>query len=207
MPPKRRSSSPASGTRKEVKKAQAADKWPIFYWKGVCDMIDWKGTWVASTDGLPSDDAFEASVNSFKVKFSDDPFVQFEDDSRELIGWFQVDGKECVGYDKIAFAHYPNDHPFACKEDPEQGRPCVSHSRIIGGQGCNEFGMFKSLGRMDVHDFGGNATLTIARRYVSEHPIDFDNPLCKLSAEDMAGRVRCEASKSTHWETPWTALP
>ena len=70
MPPKRKSSSTASAGKRK-KKAPAEDwRTPLFYWRGTIDGSSWSGTWVASSDGLPSDAEFAASANAFKLEGS-----------------------------------------------------------------------------------------------------------------------------------------
>ena len=65
--PKRKATS-SSG-----KKKKPALDWrvPIFYWRGTLTDKTWQGTWVASEFGLPSDDDFKASENTFKLECSE----------------------------------------------------------------------------------------------------------------------------------------
>ena len=55
------------------KKKKPALDWrvPIFYWRGTLTGKTWQGTWVASEFGLPSDDDFKASENTFKLECSE----------------------------------------------------------------------------------------------------------------------------------------
>ena len=70
MAPKRKPSSKASAPKR--KRAPAADwRTPVFYWRGKVVGNAWQGTWVASTDGLPSDAEFAKSPNTFKLKCSE----------------------------------------------------------------------------------------------------------------------------------------
>ena len=213
MPKAKRGSS--SSATKKAKAPRSDWRTPIFYWKGVLDITHWKGTWVASTDGLPSDAVFKESANSFNLQISDDPFVTFEgDNTRGFSGKYKLDnGNGLQDFadmeHKIAFAEYPSGHPFAGlpddlagKEDlKKQYRGGICYSTIIGARGSTEFGEFVSLGRMDKHFMSGYATLTLARRYIAD-----GDPRCKLSCADIVERIG-SGPDTAHRETPWTALP
>ena len=196
--PKRTAGS--SGGKAKKPKAPKPDwRVPIFFWRGKVRGDTWHGTWVASEDGLPSDEEFAASLNAFALK-SDTPITgQCVLDclgSYTFTGSYKLDqGEGLADYSDVT-------HKVCVIEGPplEGGQ---SGWCIVGARGTTEFGEFVSLGRYDGHSGSGDVTLTLARRYIADN-----DPRCKMSAEEVAGRL--DVDEELDWtfsECPWGALP
>ena len=167
---------------------------PLFYWRGALSIDDtalsWKGTWVASGDGLPSDADFVASANTFEVTA---PPVDGLGETR-FLPLFAERSFEFTG------GSYLLDNGDGPAPYSDVQHKCLVYSRgdglVVGACGDTEFGRFVSLGRIVESTDGGNR-LTLARRYVadSDARAKWTDPLAVV-----------EASFSAPADAPWTAL-
>lgn len=214
MPPKRKAPT-ASASKRKAKKAPAPDwRTPVFYWRGKVDGHTWEGTWVASTEGLPTNEEFEASENSFKLKCSGIS----EHDSRDL-GDLYWDGKDheseslgqLTGTYKLDNGEGPADYSDRKQEiwaynGPPSHHPSSTPWAVVGACGDTEFGRFVSLGRLDQKEEPGldepYTRLTLARRYIAD-----DDPRKSMSARDVARRVAANGPDENVIDIPWLALP
>ena len=229
MPPKRSAEDSAEepkGKQKAARGAPADWRAPLFFWRGKVDGTTWEGTWVASTEGLPSEAEFASSPNAFKLTCSVDLGALFtptnsllNKDSEHFAsftGSYKLDnGDGLADYEDkehVIWGHGcpPDHHPLS------EG---VDHWAVVGATGNTEFGRFVSLGRLDhPPDHSGGAydpftRLTLARRYIADN-----DKRTKMSARDVAGRICIRSlSKTTNrngpppdenfLQVPWLGLP
>eukprot|EP00322_Chrysochromulina_rotalis_P012324 CAMPEP_0115836704 /NCGR_PEP_ID=MMETSP0287-20121206/4847_1 /TAXON_ID=412157 /ORGANISM="Chrysochromulina rotalis, Strain UIO044" /LENGTH=249 /DNA_ID=CAMNT_0003290201 /DNA_START=17 /DNA_END=766 /DNA_ORIENTATION=- len=176
MPPKRKAKA-ATG----VAKVRKPNDWraPLFYWRGFIDEGGgWKGTWVASEQGLPCDADFDESPTTFSLmsdkKFGGAGSASFVKGSYKLD---QGDGLK--SYSDLSHAFH-----------------MLSSEGIVGACGTTEFGRFISLGLIE--PYGSATRLTLVRRYIADN-----DPRSQLSAAQIAHlpRLGCKAP----WEDdlPW----
>lgn len=206
MPPKRKAPS-TSAPKRKAKKAPAPDwRTPLFYWRGKVDGSTWEGTWVASTEGLPSNEEFEASENTFKLKCSKTlgNVWQHDDDDEPVsfTGSYKLDnGEGPADFTDIK-------HEIWAHNGPPAHHPSTSSWAVVGACGDTEFGRFVSLGRLDQKADGcipggeQYTRLTLARRYIAD-----DDPRKEMSAKDVALRVASCGNDEGVIDVPWLALP
>jgi hypothetical protein len=195
------------GKQKAARGAPADWRAPLFFWRGKVDGTTWEGTWVASTEGLPSEAEFASSPNAFKLTCSVDLGALFSPTNSLLnedaehfasfTGSYKLDnGDGLADYEDkehVIWGHGcpPDHHPLS------EG---VDHWAVVGATGNTEFGRFVSLGRLDhPPDHSGGAydpftRLTLARRYIADN-----DKRTKMSARDVAGRICIRSlSKTTN---------
>jgi hypothetical protein len=150
-----------------------SDDWKatMYYWRGELSfdggkkMLTWKGAWVGSTRGLPSDQEFAASPNAFtltsaKIKGG----VSLSATAAELepaaglkskfTGSYQLDQGD--GLETFS----DKTHMFKISTAPDG-------SVLVAARGTTEFGAFVSAGRLESGGSTG-VQLTLARRYVDD---------------------------------------
>ena len=209
MPPKRKTLSSATAPKPKKEKKPPAPDWrqPVFYWRGAVTGAVWEGTWVASTDGLPSDADFKDSANTFRLEcgkpLSTLAKARGEDRAAAFAGGtYKLDNGEGLGdYSDL-------EHKIFAFNGPPPHHPSCSSWAVVGACGDTEFGRFVSLGRLDEKASGevpGDDTygrLTLARRYLAE-----DDPRAAMSAYDVARRVASCGADEWANDAPWLALP
>jgi hypothetical protein len=206
MPPKRKA--PASAPKRKAKRAPSPDwRTPVFYWRGKVDGSTWEGTWVASSEGLPSNEEFEASENTFKLKCSK-PLEDLYWDGKDyesaalasLTGSYKLDnGDGLADYTDLK-------HEIWAYNGPPSHHPSINSWAVVGACGDTEFGRFVSLGRLDQKKsddtYAAYTRLTLARRYIAD-----DDPRKSMSARDVARRVAANGPDEGVIDIPWLALP
>ena len=227
MPPKRKTGSSAAASKKK----KAAPDWrqPVFYWRGKVEGTTWEGTWVSSIDGLPSDEEFATSTNTFKLECrylwtlalalascphapsshlhaSSKPLgtvYKHKDEAVTFTGHYKLDnGGGPADYSDV-------EHNINAFNGPPEHHPATHGWAVVGACGNTEFGRFVSLGRLDKRAAGEVSgeeeytRLTLARRYV-----DDDDPRAGMSAEDVRKRITgYKAPDEGVIDVPWLALP
>jgi hypothetical protein len=157
----------------EEEEEEDSDDWKatMYYWRGELSfdggkkMLTWKGAWVGSTRGLPSDQEFAASPNAFtltsaKIKGG----VSLSATAAELepaaglkskfTGSYQLDQGD--GLETFS----DKTHMFKISAAPDG-------SVLVAARGTTEFGAFVSAGRLESGGSTG-VQLTLARRYVDD---------------------------------------
>jgi hypothetical protein len=157
----------------EMEAEEDSDDWKatMYYWRGELSfdggkkMLTWKGAWVGSTRGLPSDQEFAASPNAFtltsaKIKGG----VSLSATAAELepaaglkskfTGSYQLDQGD--GLETFT----DKTHMFKISAAPDG-------SVLVAARGTTEFGAFVSAGRLESGGSTG-VQLTLARRYVDD---------------------------------------
>jgi hypothetical protein len=199
----------ATSSSRAKKKARApAPDWrtPLFYWRGKINDEKWSGTWVASDDGLPSDEAFAASANTFKLTCSEgigmlvtlSEGCAAEAPTATFTGSYKLDNGD--GLQDFS----DTEHKICLQEGPSVGHAFGDSEWVsVAARGTTEFGEFLSLGKM-VRAEDGEHVLTLARRYIAD-----EDPRCAMSAQDALGRISGEDEGKDMWacEEPWLALP
>ena len=208
--PKRKATS-SSG-----KKKKPALDWrvPIFYWRGTLTGKTWQGTWVASEFGLPSDDDFKASENTFKLECSEMLSLVAAGSHNSTKNW-EAEGAKFTGSYKLDNGDGLEDtedieHLIWAVKGPPSHHPLgnIFDWATVGACGDTPFGRFVSLGRLDKKEaLPDNPSmqytrLTLARRY-----IDDADPRKKMSARDVCARVSSCGEDEWAINTPWLALP
>lgn len=144
--------------KKRAKKAPAPDwRTPLFYWRGALAVeagaLRWRGTWVASADGLPTDADFEASPNTFSLATAAADAAPR--DARAMPAWSFTAGS------------YLLDNGGGLEETADLLHGCaartVDGTRVVAAVGDTAFGRFLSLGVL-----ADDGALTLARRYVGD---------------------------------------
>jgi hypothetical protein len=202
----------ASATSRTKRRKTTTDwRAPLFYWRGVlalgksssCDDSDdnasvvWKGKWVASEDGLPSDEQFtDESVHANTFDMSAD------------VGKLEVDGP--LTLQVLAGRECSFHGEYMLDQGDGQGHQTfrdISHNLlfrddgVVAALGGTEFGQFVSLGRVEgTNEEDGSIQLTLARRY-----LDIDDRRCEWKTTQCV----MDAAKGTDgaelWEKslPW----
>ena len=209
MPPKR-SAETAPKRKQKAARTPAADwRAPLFFWRGKVVGNTWEGTWVASTEGLPSDTEFAASPNTFKLTCSDplpDVYKKGRTDGKPdlatFTGTYKLDnGDGLADYEDI-------EHQMWAHNGPPEHHPGGDEWAVVGACGNTEFGRFVSLGRLDERTAEGvpgddrYTRLTLARRYIADN-----DKRAKLSAFDVADRVTACGPDEGFINAPWLGLP
>ena len=173
--------------RTEKETNEEEDDWrrPLFYWKGTFERADnkaspllWKGSWVSglSEDGIPSDEKYQATVesNSFNVYGKLD--VRKEDEKDCFLdylagrkghfnkgGYFldQEDGRGPTRFKDISHRFV-----FAPTVHRNEGDADVL---FVTASGKTEFGMFISFGYVHILKGSGKSELVLARRYIGDN--------------------------------------
>eukprot|EP00966_Prymnesium_polylepis_P110215 2550276-Prymnesium_polylepis.1 len=157
MPPKRK----GKGSSAARKRPKSDWRTPLFYWRGELDGKRWIGSWfvsgrsnlraflkspVASADGLPSDEEFASSANSFELECS--KALGFlptnsSDGNATFSGKYKLDnGDGPQDYSDI-------DHQIWVVDGPPSGAMGDSAWGLAGACGNTEFGRFVSLGKLE----------------------------------------------------------
>ena len=142
----------------------------------------WEGTWVQSSDGLPTLQDFAASTNSFKLSTRDflDTGVRLEElspigRSGKFSGNYKIiQGEVSHKYSDIAHKIVVMDHAATCS--------------LVAERGTSEFGEFVSLGRLVFGARGSPCSLTLARRYITD-----DDPRAHQSPWQTLFRIASKA--------------
>lgn len=160
----------------------------------------WQGTWVASSDGLPSPAEFDESPNKFNLvstSFLARDEVALEDAcpfgrSGDFKGRFSLDDDGSGTHREVSDI----EHRVVFKA-------CPGGCSLVGARGLAPFGQFVSLGRLTCPSRNVPAQLTLARQYIG-----MDDPRVQLSA--WAALLRAEArltkGRRDAWETPWSQM-
>ena len=211
MPPKRGKAT--AGTAPKRRKAAKEDwRTPVFYWRGRVDGSKWSGTWVASTNGLPSDAEFEESANTFELTSSkslatlhnwqlNSPDNPGGGGGASFTGKYKLDnGDGLADYSDV-------EHQIWAYNGPPAEHPSLESWGAVGACGDTEFGRFVSLGRLDSAVAGSHpqvyTRLTLARRYIAE-----DDPRKSMTCKDVVQRVvGPRAPDQFALQAPWLALP
>ena len=218
MPPKGKRAPRSSSS--SSKKAKRASDWrsPLFYWRGTVAGGVWEGTWVASTDGLPSDADFAASANSFKLTSSTAHLgtLHAVDGGASLTGMYKLDNGEGLAdvsdiEHRVCARRLVVEQPLSPTEEEEQ--PSNASWAVVGACGDTEFGPFVSLGRLDTvtpttvtaseaaaAEPVSYTRLTLARRYLSDK-----DKRVGMSAMEVVDRVYGVDAWAI--QLPWLALP
>lgn len=210
MPPKRSAEAAPKRKEKAARPSPPADwRAPLFFWRGRVDGNTWEGTWVASTEGLPSDADFAASPNTFKLTCSDalpqvyrKGFVDGEPSNATFTGSYKLDnGDGLADYEDL-------EHEIWAQNGPPSHHPGGDEWAVVGARGNTEFGRFISLGRLDQRTDDGvpgddtYTRLTLARRYIADN-----DKRAKMSAREVAGRVASCGPDEGFINAPWLAAP
>lgn len=171
----------------------------LYFWHGTVHTEDhgettWQGTWIASDSGLPSMAEFSASENEFKLT-SNDFLARDEVGLEEMCpfgrsGYFT--GTYKLDNDGSGFRDYSDDVHRICFKDH------TASWSLVAARGSCTFGEFISAGRLVFPQGNTPATLTLARRYLTE-----DDPRTKLSAWGALHQID---SKLEGREAPWKPL-
>lgn len=197
-----------AGAGASPKKRVPAKDWraPLFYWRGVfADDFTWKGTWVASEDGLPDAEAFAASPNTFALRLNEPLGMIMLMDDGDMDGAFvggsyKLDqGDGLADYSDVSHRIHVIE---LVEPSGEDGAACA----LVSARGTTEFGEFASLGVLSQTADGANE-LTLARRYIGDK-----DARCKLGAKEVAALVCPDVKKKELKEArfeaaPWEALP
>ena len=176
MPPRKRGA--AGGASKKAKQPRPDWRVPIFYWRGTVTDKEWRGAWVASADGLPSDTELAESKSTFELTCTSELVTGA---SASFTGSYKLD----------------NGDGLADFSDVEHNiRIADGASAIVAARGTTEFGEFVSLGKLQ------DGTLTLARRYIADN-----DPRCKMNAQQVLARLQSGGEDEAHSAAPWTALP
>ncbi len=207
MPPRsKRKYNHNNNPKKKGKTAHIPDwRMTIFYWRGTVTATKWEGTWVSSQDGLPTDQMFQSSDNSFSLHTTQNLQVHGSDRAEgggpgpggTFTGSYKLDnGDGLKDFSDV-------DHSFYICEDPPSDRPGRCPGATVAAVGDTEFGRFVSLGKLDSKVDGRFTRLTLARRYIDE----FDDR-GGMGPEDLARRVAASCGAPEAWavDAPWLAL-
>lgn len=171
MPPKRGTDeqNDAKGAKKRRRRKPQRDwRCPIFYWRGTLKAqpstavdgaseqpvsYQWKGVWVASEDGIPSQTDFDESTNAFTQATT----LQgqcWDGYNGKWDGSYLLDQGGGLGHETVKDL----EHEYLCKRQPGSQSE-VTHMIALGN---TPFGRFVSLGKIE------GDILTLARRYVAD---------------------------------------
>ena len=172
---------------------------PLYFWHGTVHTEDsgetsWEGTWIASDTGLPSLAEFSASENKFTL-VSNDFLIRDEVGLEEVCpygrsGYFT--GTYKLDNDGSGFQDYSDDIHRVCFKDH------TASWSLVAARGSCTFGEFVSAGRLVFPQGNTPATLTLARRYLTE-----DDARTKLTAWGALLQID---SKLEGREAPWKPL-
>ena len=224
-----RLSGPDVSTKKQRRTPGPDWRTPLFYWRGKVCASTWSGTWVASTEGLPSDDAFFAKheANAFHLTCSKGIDTLVEDSQQTLAedlptvrpaprhsasraldllvgGGATLPLTHSVWPQAFLSGSDDIEHKICFQDGPSTSIMGESEWVSVAARGkSTDFGDFISLGTM-VRGMDGTQLLTLARRYIAD-----DDPRCAMSAQDALARVSGEDEGPDMWacDKPWLALP
>jgi hypothetical protein len=150
-----------------------SDDWKatLFYWRGDLlfdsgsKALTWKGAWVGSSHGLPTDQEFASSPNSFTLTAQriEGPVV-LSASAAELRPADGVGGKFTGSY---LLDQGGGLEQFSDRSHQFQIGRCSDGSVLVAARGTTEFGAFVSAGRLEAGGRTG-VQLTLARRYVDD---------------------------------------
>ena len=183
------------------------DDWrsPLYYWHGQVSTDDhsgkttWEGTWIASKDGLPTPSEFGKSPNSFKLVSTDflsRDGVALEEScpfgrSGRFTGTFKLDN------DGTGLRDYSDlEHRIVFKNRTDG-------TLLVGARGAASFGQFVSTGCLTYGTRNAPASLTLARRYITE-----DDPRAAMSAWQalLSTETTLAQGRREAWDSPWVTL-
>ena len=197
-----------TGAASAPKRKKPPNDWrgPLFYWRGTVAGTTWEGRWVASDAGLPSEEEFATSENTFKLECSADlatlgslrvrESMKEEEPPQFVSGSYKLDNGE-------GLADYSDlEHKLWAVDGPPSHHPSTHEWAAVGACGDTEFGRFVSLGRLDKPSEGRYTRLTLARRYIDEK-----DPRTAMGPSDVVRRVAGVGEDSWAMDAPWLALP
>jgi len=187
---------------------------PLFYWRGaVSPSGAWQGSWIASEAGLPSDDAFSASTNTFQLQ-SAIPLAPPAPggQSTDFTGSYLLDnGDGPNSYSDFEHSiHWTSalvagvspsflESRFATLVEYHQWLKTQQAESwcLVTASGNSEFGRFISAGRLEFAQAPARPTLKFARRYVANK-----DPRTKRTAAELV--EECIHAEEPY--SPWTVL-
>lgn len=187
--------------RKEVEDWRST----LFFWRGVLASDTWQGTWVGAppTDAAsPLPAAYAASASTFTATLSPAALpapltlASLLGHSCSISSAYLLDQGDGQGLQRFS----DGQHALRVADAPRGEAP----SALAAACGENEFGSFVSAGLLAVE--GGQATLTLARRYVREGDARARWRGGEGARAALQHLQQCEGAEGGAGEPAWLAL-